>query len=65
MAMSCGYGAYLGILTQPDVVALERVRHGTPVRLLAVAEEEAGRHLLAHPISSDLIELESIAVTLS
>lgn len=56
--------APLGVLPEPDVVALERMRYGASVRLFPVAEEEAGRHFLTHSITADLIEAQSVSMTL-
>ena len=57
--------APLGVLSEPDIIALEGMRHAAFVRLLPVAEQEAGRHLLPHPVPRHLIVLQPVPMTLS
>ena len=58
------HAAPLGVLPESDVVALERVADGSRIRVLAVAEQEAGRHFFPHPVATDLIELQPVTMAL-
>ena len=57
--------APLSVLSEPDVIALEGMRHTALVRLLPVSKQEAGCYLLAHPVPCHLIILQPVSMTLS
>lgn len=54
----------LGVGPQSKVISAEGMGHRSRVGRLPVAEDEAGRYLLAHSIAFHLIKLVPIFVTL-
>lgn len=54
----------LDVLSQSHVVPEERVGHAASVKGLALLENDAGRHLLPHPIARRLIKGLAVDVAL-